>query len=45
MIRRFGWAVVAVCFVLGLIGEIQRQEDIELVHEQRTIYLEKKNAD
>lgn len=45
MIRRTAQALVAVCFVLGLIGELQRQEDIELVREQRALYLENRNAE
>lgn len=39
VIRRLTQALLAVCLILGLIGDLQRREDIELVREQRALYL------
>lgn len=32
MIRRIALALVAVCFILGLIGDLQRREAVELTN-------------
>lgn len=44
MIRDVLRAFAAVCFILGLIGEIQMQEEIQLVREQRALNLENRNG-